>query len=301
MEDESKNGSAAPRATQVRPFFRALAAIPTGLVVVLLCGAVANQISRLVFDGAGRLFIFYVLANPALLALSWLLLNSLDRQHYHNLGLWFYPGWGGEVWRGVVFGAALILACVAVLLPGPWLDYAGRAEGFEGSRFFFTAVFLLLAAAFEEIIFRGYIFQRLLESIGTLGALLVLSAFFGGAHLENPNASPLSTANTILAGILLAVAYLKTRGLWLPIALHWAWNFFLGPVCSLPVSGLDIGPRLFVPVVSGPAWLTGGKYGLEGSVVLTAVCTLAIVWLWFTPRVRPTGIMAELSKDPQQA
>ncbi|HWQ02878.1 MAG TPA: CPBP family intramembrane glutamic endopeptidase [Candidatus Nitrosotenuis sp.] len=284
----------------VRPFFCALAAIPTGLLVVALSAWLARAISQRVLGGADEQFIFYLFVDPGLLLLFWLLLKFLDRRHFHNMGLWLYPGWLREVWQGIAIGAVLIAFCIGVLVPGPWLDYAS-VNSFDGRGLLFTALFLFLAAAFEEIVFRGYIFQRLLDSIGALGAMLVLSAFFGWAHLDNPNATALSTANTILAGILLAVAYLKTRGLWLPIALHWAWNFFLGPIFSLPVSGFDIGPNVFVARVSGPVWLSGGAYGLEGSVVLTVACTAAILWLWLSPGVRPTPIMAELFKDPQKA
>jgi membrane protease YdiL (CAAX protease family) len=300
MESRTSNSQAKPSAPLVRPIFRFLLAIPVGLVVVTVCAGGALKIHEQ-FPGANRDFIFFLLANPALLLLSWLFLKFLDRYHFHCLGLWFYPGWGKEVWKGVACGAGLIFACSVILLPGPWLDYAGKNPDFRWSRFLFLAVFLLLAASLEEIVFRGYLFQRLLDSIGPLGAMLVLSALFGAAHLQNPSATALSTANTLLAGILLAVAYLKTRGLWLPIALHWSWNLFLGPVFSLPISGMKLGPTMFLARVSGPEWLTGGEYGLEGSVVLTVVCTLVVVWLWLTPRVRPTGIMAELSKDPQQA
>jgi len=115
---------------------------------------------------------------------------------------------------------------------------------------------------------------------------------FGFAHLGNPSATPLSTANTVLAGVLLAAAYLKTRALWLPIGLHWAWNFLMGPVLGLPVSGYRLG-GLPGARVSGPEWLTGGTYGPEGSVVLTVVCAVATVWLWRSRSVAPSTAMQQ--------
>ena len=91
----------------------------------------------------------------------------------------------------------------------------------------------------------------------------------------------------------MAVAYLKTRGLWLPIGLHWAWNFMMGPVGSLPVSGFHIGPGLAVAETSGPDWLSGGAYGPEGSVILTAVCVAGTIWLARTKSVACSPAMAE--------
>jgi len=84
---------------------------------------------------------------------------------------------------------------------------------------------MLLAAVFEEVAFRGYAFQRMVDAAGPIVAAAVFSGLFGALHLSNPSATPLSTANTALAGVLFSLAYLKTRGLWLPIGLHWAWNF----------------------------------------------------------------------------
>jgi len=116
------------------------------------------------------------------------------------------------------------------------------------------------------------------------------------AHLGNPGSTALGTANTVLAGILLAVAYLKTKGLWLPTGLHWAWNYFLGPIFALPVSGGKFEPSLLQVAVSGPQWLTGGNYGPEASIVLTIVCTVAIVGLWKAPWISPSPAMQDVLK-----
>ena len=101
---------------------------------------------------------------------------------------------------------------------------------------------LLSGALLEEAMFRGYPFQRLVEAVGPVWAVVALSALFGAAHLGNPNASGvLSWAflNTIAIGVLLALAYLRTRTLWLPFGIHFGWNFALGFVFGLPVSGMN--------------------------------------------------------------
>jgi membrane protease YdiL (CAAX protease family) len=97
------------------------------------------------------------------------------------------------------------------------------------------------------------------------------------------------------------MAYLKTRGLWLPIWLHWSWNFFQGPIFSSNVSGLGTEPRIFEVQTAAPNWLSGGTYGLEASAALTLTCTVAIVWLWKTRSVQTTPAMLEVSKQAESA
>jgi membrane protease YdiL (CAAX protease family) len=140
-------------------------------------------------------------------------------------------------------------------------------------------VTLLVTALVEEIGFRGYPFQRLIEASGPALATLVMSATFGLIHLGNPDSTLRSTAVTMLAGWLCALAYLRTRALWLPWGLHFAWNASMGLLFGLPVSGL----RKFSPVVAtnshGPIWLTGNGYGPEGGLVAIFVLLVSLIVL----------------------
>ncbi len=264
----------------------------------ILATFVASLISLVTTSFAGELppnrnnLLLFLLVDAGLLALSWLFLAVLDRRPARSLGLWFYPEWGGELLMGLGLGAGLIAVLVAAMLVFRLLAYESRAPisalGFTGG-----AAFLLAAAAFEEIAFRGYAFQRLVEALGPASAVTISSALFGLAHLHNPAATTLSTVNTMLAGALMAVGYLRTRGLWLPLGLHFAWNFTMGPLLSLPVSGLRPGAYLLASRVTGPAVLTGGGYGPEGSILMTAVCICAIVWLARTTAIGPSVAMRE--------
>lgn len=281
----------------IRAIWRALLYLLMGLVLMIL-------LQRLVQGGAKgmpqgwRLAVLYVLMNASFLVLAWFFLRVLDRRGFRALGLWFYPGWGRELLAGLGVGAGLVTTVVLGLALTQAVSYLGMnpASGLWLSTLR-SAGFLLIAAAFEEIVFRGYAFQRLVDSFGKLGAILILSALFGAGHLDNPSANALSTANTVLAGVLLSVAYLKTRALWMPILLHWTWNLMLGPIYSLPVSGTRIGPGLLVAEIGSPGWLSGGAYGPEGSVILTAVCTAAIIWLARTEAVVPSLAMQETLKS----
>ncbi len=117
---------------------------------------------------------------------------------------------------------------------------------------------LAAAAMAEEVAFRGYPFQRLIEAIGPTTATIVMATIFGLIHLRNPGATSASTLVTVLSGVLMATAYLQTSALWLPWGFHFGWNAAMAVLFGLPVSGLD-----FSAVVSsntvGPTWLTGRR------------------------------------------
>jgi membrane protease YdiL (CAAX protease family) len=139
-----------------------------------------------------------------------------------------------------------------------------------------SGVIFLLGAASEEALFRGYPLQTLMRSWPLWIALLPTSVPFAVVHLNNPNVAPVFTfANTVLAGVWLAVAYARTRSLWFPLGLHWTWNWMMGALYGIPVSGIKaITPEpLLRSTEAGADWFTGGAYGIEGG----AACTLALV------------------------
>lgn len=273
---------------RIRPIWRALVFLALGMVVVTLMSGALFRFGEGIKRGGWT---------AGCLLLSWMMLSTLDHRSFRTLGLWFYPGW----WKEMLWGIALGIALICAVVSGMVLVGVMRIEGLnalnEVQDGLGRAAFLFLTAGmFEEVVFRGYPFQRLAESVGQWGAILFFSGLFGAAHLGNPGSTALGTANTILAGVLLAAAYLKTRGLWLPTGLHWAWNYFLGPVFALPVSGGKFEPSLLRVTVSGPEWLSGGNYGPEASILLTIVCTVAIVGLWKAPWINPSPAMRDVLK-----
>ena len=127
----------------------------------------------------------------------------------------------------------------------------------------------------EEMLLRGIFFRVVQESVGSWLALLASGLLFGAMHLINDNISVLGIANVAVAGVFLASAFLLTGRLWLCAALHAGWNFFQEGVFSLAVSGHEVKTGLFVTELSGPDWLTGGAFGIEGSAVDLVLVTLA--------------------------
>lgn len=139
-----------------------------------------------------------------------------------------------------------------------------------------AALFFLADAAIEEMLFRGVIFRLTEEWTGTWIALAVSAALFGLAHAANPGATWVSTlAIALEAGILLAAAFVVTRNLWFPIGLHFAWNFFEGPVYGAQVSGHAMFTSVFAARFTGPAVLTGGAFGPEAGLAAIVTCLVA--------------------------
>jgi len=238
-------------------------------------------------DALGLQLLAYVLLIGATLAASAVCLRWLDRRPFRSLGYHWRSGGWRECLIGFGLAALMITGVVLIELSLGHVDLhweGGSAAGTLRALLFFT-----VAAAFEEFLFRGYPLQTLLLDARPTIAVSAPSLLFGLGHAGNPGASGLSVFNTVLAGVWLSIAYLKTRRLWLPIGLHAGWNFTLSAIYGLTVSGLQdrIGTSLFRSAQSGPAWLTGGSYGPEGGVLVTGLLIGTSLWLWRTPRIRP--------------
>jgi membrane protease YdiL (CAAX protease family) len=175
---------------------------------------------------------------------------------------------------GALFGAGLVtVAVIAIALLGGYRAEVSVA-GSAGALVIVVTITLLAGAITEELAFRGYPFQRLVEALGPVGAILVLSALFGAIHAYNPSVSRVGLVNTLLIGVLFSIAFLETRSLWLVWGMHFGWNFMLGVVAGLPVSGLKDFSVIVHGHAQGPVWLTGGEYGIEGSLNATFVILL---------------------------
>lgn len=188
-------------------------------------------------------------------------------------------GVAAELAGGLGLGIALFTAVIGVL----WAAGAYHALGWgTAAALGRGAAAALAGAVIEEVLFRGYLFRLVAVVAGTWWALLITSALFGAAHAFNPGATIASTAAVAAeAGLLLGAAYALTGRLWLPIALHAAWNFTEASVFGLTMSGLAAPKALVEGSLHGPAALTGGAFGPEASVIAVVVCVAAaMVLLW---------------------
>ncbi|MES2780791.1 MAG: CPBP family glutamic-type intramembrane protease [Bacteroidota bacterium] len=147
------------------------------------------------------------------------------------------------------------------------------------------------SAIFEEILVRGIIFRILEEKLGSYIALILSAAIFGALHLGNPNSSVTAALGLALqAGLFLAAAFMYTRNLWFPIAIHFAWNFTQAGIFGASVSGKVITKSLFTTKIEGADWYTGGAFGPEGSVQATVFCLIATICLLVLIRKQGTVI-----------
>jgi membrane protease YdiL (CAAX protease family) len=198
-------------------------------------------------------------------------IGQRQRSPLHAMGLALRPGWRSELALGAVLGWGGMVACVLVIAVLGGLVLKFDAAPHQILLFGVDLAVLAVASLAEEVAFRGYPFQRLIEAMGPWFATLFISLLFMVAHLANPDSTSAGLFTTLLAGWLLALAYLRTRALWVGWGFHFAWNASMGLLFGLPVSGLTI----FSPVVStytrGEVWLTGGGYGPEGSAVAIVV------------------------------
>jgi len=197
-------------------------------------------------------------------------------------GVGFHKGWVRTFRAGVVIAAGLTIFQVLGSRILGLTQFEWTASQFTFGQAAVSVGLLVVAAAFEELIFRGYPLQVLMKGIGPWPAMIAMSCLFGLLHAQNPNASRLGVFNTLVAGLMLSLAYFKTRSLWFPYGIHLFWNIGTGMILGLPLSGMGFA-SLWTAHVTGDAWLLGGSYGPEGGVLGTAIFLAGVLAVWKFP------------------
>lgn len=284
---------------RLRPAWRFWISIAAISVATVFSGTLASLAPKTAAQGYAPEFLFNTALLLALLGAFAALLYLLDRERGYVLGAMGLR-LDRAALRDSLAGTALGAGMVAVSVG--FIAMVGRVEfhwvGGGGPRVAVmvlgVAYITMVAAMNEEVAFRGYPFQRLVEGLGPAGGIVLLSVLFGALHLGNPHVSLWGFLNTIEIGALLAVAYLRTRSLWMPWGIHFGWNFTLGLGFGLPVSGLDDFAVAVQGTATGPVWLTGGSYGIEASLTGSLVIALALFPLLRLTPARPAPVPAPL-------
>ena len=187
---------------------------------------------------------------------------------------------------GILIGAMYFVVIAGILTI--FGSYSAQYASPHWSYITLNLFLYFLVACGEEVTFRGIIFRMIDERFGIWWALGVSALLFGFVHIFQPNASVWSSiAIAIEAGVLLGAAFKFSGSLWLPIGIHWAWNFTQGNVFGFSVSGTDKGESILNSVVKGPDLVTGGDFGPEASVVAVALGTLlSAIFIWQYQRRR---------------
>lgn len=238
------------------------------------------------------------------LVAGYLCARFLEGLPWRSLGLTFHHAWLRDLVAGFAIGFVALAVAVGIAAAGGGLRFSFGGGFLSLARSLVGVTPLLFVAALaEEAIFRGYTLQTFARARLAWVGVLVTLMFFGYVHISNPNAMPgMTFTNTALAGLWLAVGYLRTRSLWFPLGLHLSWNWALGWFFGLPVSGFTlVSHPLLKGTDLGPVWLTGGSYGIEGGVAATVALALFTLFTWRTKFVSATPELKKLTSQENPA
>jgi uncharacterized protein len=267
-----------------------------GFVVLLMVVAAAEARLRVglegrlpdLYDATVRAVAYAVMMAAALFLAS----RLLDRRRIVDFGFRLSRRWWTDLARGLGLGALLMLGVLVVEVTMGWVTITDTVVAAPGQPFAATLLLGLVAVAAvalgEEASYRGYPIKNLTEAFGrsrraAVAAVSLPALFFGIAHVTNPGATWLSTANTVAFGVLCGTTFLLTGELALPIGLHLAWNYVQGFVFGVTGTGSAYGSVLVLAPSGGSAtrW-TGLPYGVEagilGTIAITTGFALLLAW-----------------------
>ncbi len=234
-----------------------------------------------------RLF-FDVASALSLLAAAWIMARFIDHRPFVTLG--FSPvHWIRDVLLGLGLGAGWLTLSAAILGLAGWA-HVQPSGVLSGSVLAWSGTALLFNTAAQEVLARSYILQTIRSHTNATVAVTVSALLFMIYHVGAYHGAWLPAVNVFAAGILFGAAYQLSGNLWLPMAMHFSWNFLLGPVLGLAVSGnTQLGGGWRLLTLQGPATLTGGAFGMEGGLVVTLTTLLGIGALFILFSLFPGG------------
>lgn len=294
-----------PRTAQfqrTRAFSRMLLAV----VVFLLARVLAQRGAAGLATGRWESILEQaMLAFLLLLGFSFLGLTQDRQQHpVAEQGFLRRKGWQREAARGVALGWAMALAgFLPLMLFGGLVVRLSVTPGAFGW-LLVDAVFFALSTLAVTIVFQGYPFQCAMRAFGEPSAALLLAILYGLMQINSPGAGRASTAFCFAFGLLLGMAYLRTRALWLPWGLHFGWIAAQALLFGLPVNGTTSWSPVVQSDVYAPVFWGGADYGLNGSwfAVLLALAAIVVLlrvtrdlnFLHNAPVLVPGGIPVDL-------
>jgi len=200
----------------------------------------------------------------------------VDRESFRSLGFGLKDV-KEESLIGFSLGLVMIAAGFLLLLLLHEISWEGTNP--DVVKLVLSLVLFIAVGFTEELIFRGYILNNLMRSMNRYVALLVSSILFSLVHIGNANFDVISFVSILFAGLLLGLPYIFTKSLWLPVTLHFSWNFFQGTIFGFNVSG-NTEYTLINQSRNADTLLNGGKFGFEGSILSIIFVALAITFLW---------------------
>jgi membrane protease YdiL (CAAX protease family) len=236
----------------------------------------------------------------------------IDRQPHplNAQGLPRRAGWPGEAGLGLALGWALAVVCVLALVADGGVAIVLVLQLSAWKQLAIDLIFFALAALAEEVAFRGYGFQRLIDAVGPMGATLGIAAYYAIVQSLLPGASHASFAVSVAFSLALSLAYLRTRALWVGWGINFGWKAGRALVFGLAISGVSSHSPVVEGNPMGAFWLTGGGFGLDASWFAFVVLLLAIPvvyrvtrdldFIYNAPVIIAAGIPVDLSAAAHQ-
>ena len=267
------------------------------LAVIITCGNLLGKqlagqaahapqppefVTRL-FQLLGELILFLIV-----LLLAWIM-SKIERRKLGVYGLPLQRSLFPAFFSGYFFWGFLPLTVVLLILRLCGVFYFGTLSSINkqivGWGVLWLAVFLLVGL-FEEYFFRGYVLYTLADGIGFWPAAIILACGFARAHMGNGGETKIGIVATGIYALFAAATLWKTGNLWLAVGAHAGWDWGQSFFYGVNDSGFQAPGHLLNPQTQGPAWLSGGSVGPEGSVVTLILWMLMIV-LFVTVYRRP--------------
>lgn len=215
------------------------------------------------------------------LGLFYVMFRFVDQRAWRNSGLIITSTWIKECLMGIVIAGSVMGLIFLTLWQTDGLEITGYGWDRNGQTFWMIPLlyfFIRMASVgfYEEVMARGYLIPNITEGFtfgnitpqkATIIAVVISSSIFGILHASNPNASVTAIINIIFAGVMLAVPFIITGRLALPIGLHFSWNFFQGGIFGFRVSGMEFRHSIIQIQQGGPDWWTGGAFGPEAGLI----------------------------------
>jgi uncharacterized protein len=269
-----------------RIFYYPVTRIILGIIVCLGTVAISNRglyylLIRLAYVSDDLRHLILNLAVPLVALLSYTLLYKYyEKRSISELKLSALPGYG-------LLGATVGIGLQALVVLVIYLFGGYHIIQVNPISYLLPSLLIgISSGVFEEILFRGIIFRIIQEKWGSVVGLIVSAVLFGAVHLMNKNSTLYSAfAIAIEAGILLCACYMFSSNLWLPIGLHFGWNFAEAGIFGAVLSGNTIDKTLITAKFTGSQYLSGGDFGPENSIPAIIICTAAgVVFLWLAGR-----------------
>lgn len=221
----------------------------------------------------------------AMIILASVLCQAVRRKPIYELIGRIAGSWFRELFIGLIIGALLMTIPALLLTLFGVIRWQVNEISFPD---FISGISVMMSVVIaEELLFRGFIFQRLIDAFGEWPAQLIIAGLFLLTHLNNPGMigiiKTLASINIFIASILFGITYIKTKSLGMPIGIHFLANVVQGTILGFGVSG-EKEVSTFTPIVNeAPDWITGGMFGLEASAVglFILVAITGSLYFWY--------------------